>query len=74
MEFLKVLRRIETANAAQVIIATHAPILMAYPGARLMRLAKSGLSPVELIDTDHFRLLRSFCDDPVAFIAGALDD
>ena len=37
IEFLKLLNRMEQAGVCQIIIATHAPILMAYPGARLLR-------------------------------------
>lgn len=32
IEFLKLLRRMEQAGVCQIIMATHAPILMAYPG------------------------------------------
>lgn len=74
LDFLRVLKRMEQANNAQVIIATHAPLLMAYPGARLMRLSKYGLEPTTLEMTDHFRLMREFCHDPEAFVAGALED
>jgi predicted ATPase len=48
---------------SQVIMATHAPILMALPGARLLRLGKYGLEPVTLEDTDHYRLMREFILD-----------
>ena len=68
IEFLKLLRRMETSGICQVIMATHAPILMAYPGARLLRLTKYGLEPVTLEQTDHFRLIREFCADPAAFV------
>jgi predicted ATPase len=49
-------------------MATHAPILMAYPNARLLRLTKYGLAPVTLEETEHFRLIREFCTDPAAFV------
>jgi predicted ATPase len=41
IEFLKVLGRMDRSNVCQVVIATHAPILMAYPNARLLRLSKT---------------------------------
>jgi predicted ATPase len=68
IEFLKLLRRMDASGICQVIMATHAPILMAYPGARLLRLTKYGLEPVTLEETDHFRLIREFCADPAAFV------
>ena len=62
-EFLKLLRRIDRNGKTQVIMATHAPILMALPGARLLRLGKYGLEPVAFEDTDHYRLMREFILD-----------
>ncbi len=67
--FLKLLRRMDQSGICQVIMATHAPILMAYPGAQLLRLTKYGLEPVTLEQTEHFRLIRAFCADPAAFVA-----
>jgi predicted ATPase len=41
---------------------------MAYPNARLLRLAKYGLEPVTLEQTEHFRLMQEFCADPALFL------
>jgi hypothetical protein len=60
IEFLKLLRRMERSGIIQVIMATHSPMLMAYPDARLLRLTKGGLDPISVEDTDHFRLMREF--------------
>jgi predicted ATPase len=64
MEFLKLHHRMDSARNCQVIMATHAPMLMAYPNARLLRLTKYGLEPVRVEETDHYRLMREFCADP----------
>ena len=72
LEFMKFLRRTGEASGFQAIIATHSPLLMAYPGAKLLRIGKYGLEPVRLEDTDHFRMLRDFCADPGSFIELAL--
>jgi len=63
-EFLKLLRRMQELGNSQVIMATHSPILMALPDARLLRLEKYGLRPVALEDTDHYRMMREFSLDP----------
>ena len=68
IEFLKLLRRMEQSGITQVIMATHAPILMAYPGAQLLRLGKDGLAPVRVEETDHYRLMREFWTDPHGFV------
>jgi predicted ATPase len=68
MEFLKLLRRMEQSTICQVVMATHSPMLMAYPNARLLRLTKYGLEPVTIEQTDHYKLMREFCDDPKVFV------
>ena len=73
IEFLRLLRKMEMAGHSQTIIATHAPILMAYPGARLLHLSKHGLAPARLQDLEHFRLLREFVTDPATFIDAMIE-
>jgi predicted ATPase len=68
IDFLKLLRRMDESGICQVIMATHAPILMAYPNARLLRVTKYGLEPVTVEQTEHFRLIREFCADPASFV------
>ncbi|HEX6102167.1 MAG TPA: AAA family ATPase [Alphaproteobacteria bacterium] len=72
--FLRLLGRMEQSGRSQVIMATHSPLLMAHPGARLLLLSKYGLEPVSLEQTEHFRLLRDFCADPATFVRQALED
>jgi len=74
IEFLKLLRRMETSGICQVIMATHSPMLMAYPAAHLLRLSKYGLDPITVAETDHYRLMREFCADPATFIETMLGD
>lgn len=71
--FLRLLRRMERLGHCQVIMATHSPLLMAYPGARLLLLSRHGLDPISIEQTEHFRLIREFCTNPVAFVDSALD-
>jgi predicted ATPase len=49
-------------------------MLMAYPGATLLRLTKYGLEPVMLKDTDHYKLMREFCEDPAGFLEAAMEE
>lgn len=74
VELLKLLQRTERGRKAQVIMATHSPLLMACPGARLLRISRFGLDEVDFRDTDHFRMMREFFSDPEAFLAEALVD
>jgi predicted ATPase len=72
MEFLKLMRRMEESTICQIVMATHSPMLMAYPNARLLRLSKYGLEPVTVEQTDHYKVMREFCADPAGFVEGAI--
>jgi predicted ATPase len=70
--FLKLMRRMEEIGHCQIIMATHSPILMAYPNATLLRLTKYGLEPVTVKETDHYKVMREFCADPKGFVDAAI--
>ena len=74
LALLRLLHRIQETATAQVILATHAPILMALPGASLFEMTKGGLTPVDFRQTRHFRLYQSFVVDPLGFVNEALAD
>ncbi len=74
IEFLKLMRRMDDIGHCQIIMATHSPMLMAYPGATLLRLTKYGLEPVTLKDTDHYKVMREFCEDPAGFVEAAMEE
>lgn len=56
------------ARGAQVVLATHSPILMAYPGARLYELRDRELASATFDELEHVRTLRRFLDDPEAYV------
>jgi predicted ATPase len=45
---------------SQFIIATHSPIIMAYPYAKIMYLNTEGLQEVDYEETEHYRITRDF--------------
>ncbi len=49
---------------SQFLIATHSPILMAYPGACIYQLSEAGIARVDYRDTEHYRLTRRFLEAP----------
>ena len=59
-DFLRILHRMRREGRTQVIMATHSPILMALPGAALWHISRFGLQPIELEQTEHFRIYREF--------------
>ncbi len=49
---------------AQFLIATHSPIIMAYPDAVIYEFSPDGLRTVEYRETEHYRVTRAFLDRP----------
>lgn len=45
---------------SQFIIATHSPILLAYPHARIIRFDADGVDEIAYEDCEHVRLMRDF--------------
>lgn len=59
MAALATIHRLVEAGS-QFIIATHSPILLAYPRSRIIQFDGSGLNEVRYEDTEHFSITRHF--------------
>jgi predicted ATPase len=53
---------------AQVVVATHSPVLAALPGARLVEVGDWGLREAEWGDLELTASWRQFLDDPRSFL------
>ena len=49
---------------SQFIIATHSPILMAFPQAQILLLDEEGIRPVAYEETEHYQITRAFLQNP----------
>lgn len=49
--------------SSQFVIATHSPILLSYPNAKIIQFDRSGLSEVAYEDTEHFAVTRDFLNN-----------
>ena len=49
---------------SQFIIATHSPILMAFPGAEVLELTEDGIHSVSYKETEHYIITRRFLEAP----------
>ena len=65
--FLSLLKEM-VAQDAQFIIATHAPILMAYPGAQIFNFDEAPPRPVPFEQLEHVNLTRDFLNNPEQFL------
>ncbi len=58
---------------SQFIIATHSPILMAFPNAEILEFSQKGIKQVKYQETEHFQITKSFLDNPEKVLYHLLD-
>lgn len=58
---------------SQLIIATHSPILMAFPHAQVLEFSGEGIRPIPYRETEHYRITRSFLENPDRMLSYLLD-
>jgi len=61
------------AQDAQFIIATHSPMLLAYPGARIYSFDSVPIAQVEYESIEHVALTRDFLNAPERFLRHLAD-
>jgi predicted ATPase len=49
---------------SQFIIATHSPILMAYPDSCIFMCSREGIAQIAYEETEHFQVTRDFLANP----------
>src|SRR5580658_2327677 len=47
-------------HQSQLIIATHSPILLAYPNALIYQFSERGISKIAYTETEHYRVTKDF--------------
>jgi len=63
---LAVISRIHqlVVDDSQFLIATHSPILMAYPNATIYSCSKDGIRKVDYYETEHYQVTHDFLANP----------
>ena len=64
LSLLSIINDLVEDRASQFVIATHSPILMAYPKALIYRLGPDGIEQVAYEDTEHYRITLDFLKSP----------
>jgi predicted ATPase len=62
MAALRAIHQLVLASS-QFVIATHSPILLAYPNARIIQFDGTGLTEVGYEDTEHYGVTRDFLNN-----------
>lgn len=56
------------AEQSQFIVATHSPILLAFPGAQILEFVGNSIRPVAYQDLSHVALTRGFLQNPEPYL------
>ena len=67
MAMISIIHRLIQTNS-QMIIATHSPILMAYPNAEIFLLDEKGITRTDYMETEHYRVTREFLNHRTPFL------
>ncbi|NML34724.1 AAA family ATPase [Paraburkholderia antibiotica] len=59
---------------SQFVIATHSPILMAYPDAWIYQFGADGIQRIDYEDTEHYRITRDFLANPQRMLNVLLEE
>lgn len=51
-------------GGTQVIMATHSPLLMSFPGAQILSFDEDGLTETTLEQTSHYQIMRGVLESP----------
>jgi len=68
LKMLRLIRKLVLSDS-QFIITSHSPLLLAYPNAKIIQLDQRGYKTIAYEDTDQYRTVRDFLNDPAANIA-----
>jgi predicted ATPase len=67
LSLLAIMHQLVEQERSQLVIATHSPILMAYPGALIYRLDGNSIAPTTYQETEHYTITRDFLNSPERF-------
>jgi predicted ATPase len=67
LAFLRIMHELAGRGVAQFIVATHSPMLLCLPGARVLNFDDGHIEEVPYHETEHFQLTRRFLNDPAQY-------
>jgi predicted ATPase len=68
LSLLKTIDILVRHGNSQFLIATHSPLVLAYPDAQRYQLGPNGIAPVEYEATEHVALTRDFLNNREAYL------
>lgn len=71
LKLLDLLTQAGNSGQAQFIIATHSPILLACPGARILNFDRAPVRTIDYEDTNHYQIYKEFMANPKKYLASS---
>lgn len=68
LAFVRLLKEMAGNDHAQFVIASHSPILLACPGARIYSFDSVPVERIEYEETEHYRVYKSFMENPSKYL------
>ena len=68
LSFISMLKEMAEQQQAQFIVATHSPIIMAYPGATIYSFDNNAIRRVPYDHLEHVTVTRDFLNNPEQFL------
>lgn len=74
LAFLRIIHQLVSSENAQFIIATHSPILLGYPKAKIFSFDSAPITSVNYEDTEHYQITKSFLNRTDKFLEDLFRD
>lgn len=74
LTLLSIINQLETPGHAQFLIATHSPILLAYPGAKVLSFDDGKIQEIDYRESSHYQLMMSFLESPERYFRWLFED
>lgn len=74
LSLLKIIHDLVKDRRAQFIIATHSPIILAYPDAEIYSCDEDNLKKIEYRETSHYQITKRFLSDTDLFLKNLFMD
>lgn len=68
LALLVIINELSKKSHAQFVIATHSPILLAYPDATIYSCDSDKLTKIAYCDTAHYQITKNFLDNPARYL------
>lgn len=64
LTFMSIINQLEVPGHAQFLIATHSPMLLCYPGAKIISFDDGTIKEINYQDSSHYQLTKGFLEAP----------